>query len=48
VEKFGADDLLFIASAMYPSIPRDVLSLMIRFNSQIHHDTMVRSTVRRK
>lgn len=35
------DDFLFIASALYPSIPRTLLTKLIEFNAQVHTDTMV-------
>ncbi|KAL5010016.1 hypothetical protein ScPMuIL_012321, partial [Solemya velum] len=41
VEPLTEADLLYIASEMYPSIPMDILSNMITFNTKIFKETMV-------
>lgn len=41
VNSFEDRDLMFIASALYPQIPRDILQRMIEFNHALFKDTMV-------
>ncbi|XP_057850180.2 midasin isoform X2 [Cryptomeria japonica] len=41
VDALHEDDFLFISSALYPSIPRTLLTKLIEFNAQVHIDTMV-------
>ena len=35
VEPLSKNDLMFIASTMYPSIPQEVLSYMVMFNMRV-------------
>jgi len=48
INKLLSEDLLFIATAIYPNIPSDLLQKMISFNEQLHHDTMVACKYGRK
>jgi midasin len=40
VDALTPDDLLWICTRQYPSIPQDVIQSMIEFNSQVHTDAM--------
>jgi len=42
VEEFTSDDLLFIASTLFPDIEKSVLKKMIEFNQKLHHEAMVK------
>lgn len=41
MDELVEDDHLFICSSLYPSIPRSMLSKLIRFNKRLHEDTML-------
>ncbi|XP_070191391.1 midasin-like isoform X1 [Littorina saxatilis] len=41
VEPLSRDDLIFICTTMYPSMPLDVLTKMVDFNMKMHEETMV-------
>ncbi|GFR95376.1 midasin [Elysia marginata] len=44
VEPLGRQDLVFIACAIYPEFPTDMLTAMVDFNSQLHEETMVKKS----
>ncbi|KAH9296173.1 hypothetical protein KI387_039761, partial [Taxus chinensis] len=41
VDALHEDDFLFISSALYPSIPRKILTKLIDFNARVYDDIMV-------
>ena len=48
IEQFENEDLLYISSAMYPSLPINLLEKMIEFNSRMYNDSMIHGKFGRK